>query len=178
MSDSTKAGADRKPSWARRTGVFAAVAVTTVAACLAATRWAERALRSDPRSLPGFDLNLTSNTGAAFGLAGGLPTWMLVSVIVVVLGGVGYAAITGLLPVVPAALLFGGGLANIADRARDGVVTDYFDIGWWPVFNLADIAITSGVALLLLMTFRRSESEPDDADPQDPRTPSDLRSNP
>ena len=45
-------------------------------------------------------------------------------------------------------------LANLADRAADGVVTDYLHTGWWPTFNLADTAIATGAALLVLAELR------------------------
>jgi signal peptidase II len=51
---------------------------------------------------------------------------------------------------VPAALLVGGALGNLADRVRDGAVIDFIDLPLWPTFNLADVAITTGVLLLLL----------------------------
>ncbi len=47
-------------------------------------------------------------------------------------------------------LILGGGFANIIDRLRDGVVTDYFQIGSFPIFNVADACVTIGVLLLLL----------------------------
>lgn len=47
-------------------------------------------------------------------------------------------------------LILGGGIANIIDRLPDGVVTDYFQIGTFPVFNVADSCITVGVFLLLV----------------------------
>ena len=50
-------------------------------------------------------------------------------------------------------LIVGGAAANVVDRFRDGLVTDFIDVhafGWhWPTFNIADVAITCGVALLL-----------------------------
>ena len=56
----------------------------------------------------------------------------------------------------PAALLVGGALGNLADRARDGAVTDFIDLSLWPTFNLADVAIVLGV-LLLLWNVERAE---------------------
>ena len=41
-------------------------------------------------------------------------------------------------------LLAGGALGNLADRVRADAVTDFVDIGPWPPFNLADVAITAG----------------------------------
>lgn len=45
-------------------------------------------------------------------------------------------------------LILGGALANIADRLFDGVVTDFFQVGTFPIFNVADSCITIGVGLL------------------------------
>ncbi|HEY8464118.1 MAG TPA: signal peptidase II [Bacillota bacterium] len=48
------------------------------------------------------------------------------------------------------AIALGGALGNFIDRLRQGFVTDYLDIHFWPVFNIADIAIVSGVLLIAL----------------------------
>lgn len=45
-------------------------------------------------------------------------------------------------------LILGGALGNIADRLGDGVVTDFFQVGTFPIFNVADSCITIGVGLL------------------------------
>jgi len=45
-------------------------------------------------------------------------------------------------------LIIGGGLANIIDRLLDGTVTDFFQVGSFPVFNAADSSITIGIVLL------------------------------
>jgi len=52
-------------------------------------------------------------------------------------------------------LILGGNAGNLIDRLRLGYVTDYIDIGIWPVFNVADAAITVGVVLLVysLLSF-------------------------
>jgi signal peptidase II len=50
------------------------------------------------------------------------------------------------------ALLAGGAIGNLIDRVRLGAVIDYLDLRVWPVFNLADVAITVG-AVLLVLTF-------------------------
>ena len=48
-----------------------------------------------------------------------------------------------------AALFGGGAIGNLIDRARSGLVIDFFDFRIWPVFNVADIAICVGVAMIL-----------------------------
>jgi signal peptidase II len=46
-------------------------------------------------------------------------------------------------------LALGGAASNVLDRLRRGAVLDFVDLGWWPVFNLADVAITVGVVIAL-----------------------------
>jgi signal peptidase II len=51
-------------------------------------------------------------------------------------------------------LILGGALANMIDRAARGAVVDWIDVHWgvhhWPAFNVADIGITLGAALIVL----------------------------
>lgn len=46
-------------------------------------------------------------------------------------------------------LFLGGAIGNLIDRARQGMVIDFFDFRIWPVFNIADIAICIGVGLII-----------------------------
>ncbi len=59
-------------------------------------------------------------------------------------------------------LVAAGGFANAIDRLRYGAVTDYLDFGWqalrWPTFNLADVLIFIGVALLLIAWRKGSQN--------------------
>lgn len=95
-------------------------------------------------------LTLSHNSGVAFGLASGGGT-RLVLVTALALGVVGYLFSRD--PTRPgmwvaAGLLAGGAIGNLADRIRVDAVTDYIAIGSWPAFNLADVAVTTGVLLL------------------------------
>jgi signal peptidase II len=57
-------------------------------------------------------------------------------------------------------LLLGGAIGNLADRIIHGRVTDFIDVGAWPVFNLADCAIVIGIiaaALYLIFSTRKTE---------------------
>lgn len=58
-------------------------------------------------------------------------------------------------------LLTGGAIGNLVDRLREGEVTDFLDLPRWPAFNVADIAITAGVVVLILVAVAgdRSHSE-------------------
>lgn len=63
-------------------------------------------------------------------------------------------------------LITGGALGNLVDRVQQGYVTDFIHLPRWPTFNVADIAITLGVILVLiaqaleLRRERRAEREP------------------
>jgi signal peptidase II len=107
-------------------------------------------------------LTLSHNHGVAFGLAGGAGA-PLIAVTLVALGVVVYLfardpARPGMW--VATGLLAGGAIGNLGDRVRAGSVTDFVDLGSWPPFNLADVAITAGVLLLVLLYLRDSEREP------------------
>lgn len=104
-------------------------------------------------------LTLSHNRGVAFGLAGGGGA-MLILVAALALGLIGYlfarhATRPGIW--VAAGLLAGGALGNLADRVRVDAVTDYIDFATWPAFNVADIAITFGVVLLVFLYYREAE---------------------
>ncbi len=107
-------------------------------------------------------LTLTHNRGVAFGLAGGagapLVLVTLVALTVVVYLFARNPARPGMW--VAAGLLAGGAIGNLADRVRNGAVTDYVDLSPWPAFNLADVAIVAGVLLLVLLYLRDAEREP------------------
>jgi len=67
------------------------------------------------------------------------------------------------LPQTALALVMGGAIGNLLDRARLGYVIDYVDVYWgahhWPAFNVADSAITVGVALLVLDILRNPQMD-------------------
>ena len=54
----------------------------------------------------------------------------------------------------PTGLLLGGAAGNLIDRVRAGAVTDFVKLPHWPAFNVADIAITVGVILLVYVLER------------------------
>jgi signal peptidase II len=99
------------------------------------------------------------NQGVAFGLGGDISAVFIGATIVLLVGFLVFLTTrgrTGWLVWLPAALLLGGALGNLADRVRDGAVTDFIDLPLWPTFNLADVAIVVGVVLLLLDVERSS----------------------
>ena len=104
------------------------------------------------------NLVLTFNSGAAFGLGGGLtPIVETVAVgLVIWLAAVSRRATrSGSLAVaVGLGLLLGGALGNLADRVfrhHHSAVIDFIQaVSWWPVFNVADASIVVGVFVLVL----------------------------
>ena len=92
------------------------------------------------------------NPGAAFGMLEG-SRWFFVVIAVGVLAGIWYMKDEinegGWMMQYGAALFGGGAIGNLIDRARSGLVVDFFDFRIWPVFNVADIAICVGVAMIL-----------------------------
>jgi signal peptidase II len=109
-----------------------------------------------------FNLVLTWNTGISFGLLGtygDLTRWLLTgfAAAVAIALAVWMIRATNLLLTVALALVIGGALGNAIDRVVHGAVADFFDFhlaGWhfW-AFNIADSAISIGVALLLWDAF-------------------------
>jgi signal peptidase II len=113
--------------------------------------------------LPFFQFTMTHNNGVALGMFGAeteTARWVLTGLTAGIAAFVGYwmwrepakGDVTGL------ALVLGGALGNITDRARFGYVVDFLDLHFgafrpFLVFNLADAAITIGVLILLARAF-------------------------
>ena len=102
-------------------------------------------------------ITYVTNTGAAFGL---LPDrgslLMIVAIVVVAIIAVYYRHLAAgqWLVKLSLGLQLGGALGNLLDRLRYGHVIDFIDFKVWPVFNLADSAITVGVAILAYCLLR------------------------
>ena len=114
--------------------------------------------------LPGFSLTYVHNTGAAFSFlseAGGWQRWFfaaLAFIISVVLSAwLARLQKHETLLAVALSLVLGGAIGNLIDRLAYGYVIDfllvYYKTWYWPAFNIADSAITLGVALMLAESF-------------------------
>jgi signal peptidase II len=111
--------------------------------------------------LPFLAFENVRNKGVAFGLGGDISAVVVGATVVVLLGLLVFLASRSRKgwPIwLPAALLIGGAVGNLADRVRDGAVIDFIDLPLWPTFNLADVSIVVGV-LLLLFEVERTESD-------------------
>jgi signal peptidase II len=113
--------------------------------------------------VPGLlSLTYVRNRGAAFGILSeaALPHQTLLFSLVSLLALAGIVAYDLWLPPserlshLALGLVMGGAVGNLIDRTRHGYVVDFVDVFWgthhWPAFNVADSAITSGVALVVL----------------------------
>ena len=113
--------------------------------------------------LPGIDLVHVRNDGIAFGLFDG-GGWILTAITgAAVVALVAYFATHSGRPWLwlPTGLLVGGAIGNVIDRLRQGDVTDFIDLSFWPSFNVADMAITCGVLMLVLTLESRPRHEPE-----------------
>jgi signal peptidase II len=93
------------------------------------------------------------NTGGAFSILNGA-RWFFLSAGVVIslmlVRALPKMAHGHPVPALAYALILGGAVGNLIDRGLYGYVVDFIDFHWWPVFNLADSAITVGITLLAL----------------------------
>ena len=121
--------------------------------------WILNHVMDPPRVIPVtgfFNLVLGFNTGVSFGLFGEAPAWLLMAFILPMVAGllVWMTRTDSRLTAIALGLVVGGAFGNLLDRLRHGAVTDFLDfyVGayHWPAFNFADVAIVSGVALLLI----------------------------
>jgi signal peptidase II len=91
------------------------------------------------------------NSGAAFGVAPALAGFFLVASVVVAIGLVVYVARKpgDLWNDAALGLIMGGTVGNGYERVMFGTVTDFINVHFWPVFNVADSAISIGVVALI-----------------------------
>jgi signal peptidase II len=147
--------------------------VSTIGCDRLTKRLATAELRHGPtRSYLGDTVRLTyaENEGAFLGLGSSLPPgvrfWLLTAGSAAALAGLlwlprrarlGVAGLAGM------SLVLAGGASNLWDRARVGAVVDFLNLGVGPlrtgIFNVADVAITAGVLLVLLATHRADHGE-------------------
>ena len=145
----------------RRSGVLVLTAATVVVLDQLTKWWALERLSGGRRIHVGWtlELGLSFNSGAAFGLGRGLTPFLVAGglVLLVVLIGVG-RSIVGAPGALALGLVLGGAIGNLTDRllrGHGGAVVDFIDLGWWPVFNVADIGISVGAVLLVLLSIER-----------------------
>ena len=128
------------------------------------------ALYESVNILPVFNLTYVHNTGAAFSFLADHDGWQkffFIGLAVVISSMLIYfmakSEAAQKLQNAAYALIIGGALANAVDRAYNGYVIDFFDFYWrdwrYPVFNVADIAICVGAALIALDAFKQGKKQ-------------------
>jgi len=117
------------------------------------------------------DITYTLNPGAAFSMLADAPVWVrtmfllsMACAAIVVLTVMIVRAERVSISSVASALILGGAIGNLIDRAIRGRVIDflrahYYDLNY-PIFNVADSAISIGVALVFFTIFFGSDDEP------------------
>ena len=136
--------------------------------------WVTRVLDLPARGIvgvvPGLELTWVGNNGVSMGLLRAESRGAILLLIVataVIAGGVGWwiARERNRVDVAALGLVLGGALGNIVDRVRYGYVVDFIDTYWrdhhFYVFNVADAAISIGVAVLLLRSLFAPAAKPD-----------------
>ncbi len=145
-------------------GVPAAVAAVVLLLDQITKLWVVAALGPAPMTrfvpLIGDEVRIaySHNTGVAFSLFTGNPELLTVAAILIIAGAIYFYATQ--LPnhrtvvQVIMGLIMGGAFGNLTDRVRLGYVVDFIQVGWFPIFNLADSAISVGATLLMLQFIR------------------------
>jgi len=120
--------------------------------------------------LPGVNFTYVHNTGAAFSFlssAGGWQRWLFVGIALVatvfLLVWLRKLKTSERWMAATLSLILGGAIGNLYDRIAYSYVIDFIDVYYdshhWPVFNIADSAISIGVVMMLIDTFRGEESK-------------------
>ena len=150
-------------AWARAALVM--VAVIAIDQGTKALVRADVAIGDRDGVFPGVEIVHVRNAGVAFSRFSGGGTVVAIIVGAALLALVAYFVTHLDKPLVwlPTGMLLGGALGNVIDRLRDGAVTDFIKLPGWPAFNVADIAITGGVLVLLYVTERPRHAAASDA---------------
>jgi signal peptidase II len=144
------------------------VAAVVVAADQLAKTWALRVLADRTIDLVGsLRLRLVFNTGSAFSIGSGLgPVLVVVGVVIVAVLLRASRDLDSTPALVGLGLVLGGAVGNLLDRIVrggdglfNGAVVDFVDLQWWPVFNVADMAICAGVAVLAVTLGRAGSGD-------------------
>lgn len=100
-----------------------------------------------------FHITYVLNPGAAFGILEN-QRWFFIAICIAIFIGVGifYKSLQreGVMFRYGLGMLLGGAVGNLIDRIQTGLVTDFLDFRIWPVFNIADIGICIGAAMIVL----------------------------
>lgn len=138
-------------AWTRVAIVLAAIVATDQLLKAVVTSSIER--EQQESVIAGIKLVNVRNTGVAFGQLqdGGVIVTIVIALAVAALLAYFARHARRRLMWLPTGMLLGGALGNIIDRVREGAVVDFVKLPYWPAFNVADVAITFGVIVLLFV---------------------------
>jgi len=170
MMDTTRASAWRAP---------VLLSIGIVAADQATKHWAVTGLGTD-REIEVFwtlQFNLAFNSGMAFSRGEGLgPLIAVVATVVIVWLLISLRSESSRLSMVGMGLVIGGAAGNLVDRLfrgeawLRGAVVDFIDFQWFPIFNIADMAINVGAGALILNMLLASRRPAPELSTDAPRT--------
>lgn len=109
-----------------------------------------------------FHITYVLNPGAAFGILEHQTAFFVIVAICVLIATVyfyRFIAVKHQMLRAGIALMAGGAVGNVIDRIKTGYVVDFFDFRIWPVFNIADIAIVTGVSFIIFYLLYFSQKE-------------------
>lgn len=166
MRDATPDRAGKPGLAVRRLRTVLLIGAVVLAAADLAIKAAAEALLAggEPVDLWLLSFRLHYNPGVAFSMGSTLPSWVIIVMTGLIITAVAWyllrsASTLSRLSRTGGMLLLGGALGNFIDRLDGRGVVDYLHTGWFPTFNLADVFVTTGVALFILGTFQRSRTE-------------------
>jgi len=156
---------------ARRWWIWLLVSAAVIAADQSSKAWVESVLRvGEQRTLTAnFSIVLAYNTGAAFSFladASGWQHYLFIGLALAASGLMIWLLRRGgdRIYSLALSLILGGALGNLVDRVRsENGVVDFLDVGVgnvrWPVFNVADMAVTAGAIILALSLWKEEKRE-------------------
>jgi len=163
MTDGSLTGHHRAASRRKTFGVGFVVAAIVIVVDQLTKNWAINALDGGRRIhiIWTLQFNLTYNSGMAFSKGSGLgPVIGAIAVIVVVGLVISLRRVSNTATLLATGLIIGGAIGNIVDRLLrgdgwfHGSVIDFIDFQWWPIFNVADMSVMIGAAMMVFGVSR------------------------
>ena len=129
------------------------IAASVIVLCL--DQWSKRAVRASPRQRgslgPLVRIRVVNTARPSFAQHDRrvrlVLIWVAALICIVTLSGLG-AGLQSQAALAGAGAALGGAAGNLLDILRRRAVTDFIDLGWWPVFNVADIGIVCGLLVV------------------------------
>ncbi|MHB1129589.1 MAG: signal peptidase II [Ilumatobacteraceae bacterium] len=163
MTEGPLAGHSRFSSRRATFGVGFVVAAIVIVVDQLTKTWAVNALADGRRIrlIWTLQFNLTYNSGMAFSKGTGFGPLIGALAVIVVIGlVVSLRRVSNTMTLLATGLIIGGALGNIIDRLLrgdawfHGSVIDFIDLQWWPVFNVADMCVMTGAAMMIFGVSR------------------------